>query len=250
MEKWEKALYEFLKRYQNRPYFEGAILCGSYAAGNQNKFSDIDVQIVISDKQNWRERGNVKVGGFLIEYFINPIRRIHQEFEKDVATGRQSCASMFGYGKIIADKKGNVKLLQDEAVQFLKKQMPKYKLTDFSFDCYGAWDLMDELNSLSKDKKALGLVYYKLLEKLMDMYFRAQRIPKMPLTKMERIMTDSRFAKRYHIQKLPDQTFIKLFLVALCDMKVIKIKKLYDFVIKSVGGFDISDFKLHSKLDS
>ena len=45
MQKWEKALQKFLKKYEARPYFEGALLCGSYATGNQNQFSDIDVHI-------------------------------------------------------------------------------------------------------------------------------------------------------------------------------------------------------------
>ena len=42
MQKWEKALDKFLQRYINKPWFEGAVLCGSYSTGNQNKFSDID----------------------------------------------------------------------------------------------------------------------------------------------------------------------------------------------------------------
>ena len=63
MKNWEKALYKFLEKYQDKPYFEGALLCGSYSTGNQNKFSDVDVHIVTSDSQNWRERGNKIVDG-------------------------------------------------------------------------------------------------------------------------------------------------------------------------------------------
>ena len=83
MQDWEKALYKFLEKHKNKPYFEGALLCGSYATGNQNKFSDIDVHILLSNTQDWRERGIVSESGFLIEYFMNPIKKIQQEYHDD-----------------------------------------------------------------------------------------------------------------------------------------------------------------------
>ena len=248
MKDWEKALYKFLKKYQNKPYFEGAVLCGSYATGNQNKFSDIDVHILLSDSQNWRERGNVKVDGFLMEYFINPIKQIRKEFQQDVIRGRVHCANMFAYGQILFDKNGYVKQLQREANKFFNKPLPKYTKSDIVFDLYSAWTLMDELNSLMAEKKLLGLAYHNLLEDLMILYFKINQIPKISLTKIEKILTDSGFAKRYHIQKLPDKKFTKLFLDALHTVDIVKIQKLYDFVIKKAGGFDIETFKIKSKL--
>ena len=70
MEKWEHAVNTFLKQYINEDYFLGAILTGSYATGNNNPDSDIDIFIVTKDTTNWRERGNKLVDGYLIEYFI------------------------------------------------------------------------------------------------------------------------------------------------------------------------------------
>ena len=248
MQDWEKALYKFLKKYKNKSYFEGALLCGSYATGNQNKFSDIDVHILISDSQNWRERGNVKVDGFLMEYFINPIKQIRKEFQGDVARGRVHCSNMFAYGQILFDKNGYVEQLQKEADKFFKKPLPKYARSDIAFDLYGIWTLMDELRSLLSEKKALGLAYNNLLENLMLLYFKVNQIPKISLTKIEKILSTPKFAKRYHIQKLPDKKFTKLFLDALQKQDVKSIQKLYDFVIDSVGGFDIETFKIKSKL--
>ena len=34
MEKYELVLEQFLSNYKERPYFEGAVLCDSYASGN------------------------------------------------------------------------------------------------------------------------------------------------------------------------------------------------------------------------
>ena len=248
MQDWEKALHKFLEKYKNKPYFEGALLCGSYATGNQNKFSDIDVHILISDSQNWRERGNVKVDGFLMEYFVNPIKQIRKEFQLDILKGRVHCANMFAYGRILFDKNGYIKQLQKEAHKFFKKTLPKCMKSDIAFDLYGLWTLMDELCSLFSEKKSLGLAYNKLLEDLMLLYFKVNRIPKISLTKIEKILADPNFAKRYHIQKLPDKKFTELFLDALRKQNMKSIQKLYDFVIDSIGGFNIEAFKIKSKL--
>ena len=248
MENWEKALTKFLKKYEKLPYFEGASLGGSYASGNQNAFSDIDVDILISDTQNWRERGNVEIDGFLIEYFMNPIKQIQNEFESDRPKGRTNAANRFAYGKIIKDVNGNVKKLKDEAAAYLKEPMPKYKRADFMFDLYIAWDFMDELNSLAREKKSLGLVYYKLLEHLTTLYCKANRIPILPLPKIEKIFTNLEYRKRYHFQKLPNEKFMELFLAALQKQNVGNMQKFYDYVTQSMGGFDIKTFKLRSEI--
>ena len=248
MKDWEKALYKFLEKYKNKPYFEGAVLCGSYATGNQNKFSDIDVHILLSDSQNWRERGIVFESGFLIEYFMNPIKKIQQEFQDDYLNGGNASANMFGYGRILFDKYGYVKQLHNEAIKILKKTPRKWKKKDLTLDLYGVWNLMDELNGLVLEKRFFNTIYYELARALQGLYFKIKGIPRMSFTKTEKILTDSNFAKRYHIQKLPDKKFTKLFLDALHTVDIIKIQKLYDFVIKNVGGFDIETFKIRSKL--
>lgn len=71
MMEWKKVVEKFLSQFRNKDYYEGAILFGSYANGNNNEFSDIDIRICISDTQTWRERGNVKIDGYLIEYFYS-----------------------------------------------------------------------------------------------------------------------------------------------------------------------------------
>ena len=46
MEKWELIIEKFLEQYKNEDYFLGAILTGSYATGNNDVNSDIDIFIV------------------------------------------------------------------------------------------------------------------------------------------------------------------------------------------------------------
>jgi len=248
MQKWEKALLQFLKKYENKPYFEGALLCGSYATGNQNEFSDIDVHILISDTQNWRERGMVRTDGFLIEYFINPIKKIKQEFRDDYSDGGNASANMFGYGKILFDKNGNVKKLKQEALRFLKKTPKKITPQKLALDFYGAWDLMDELKCAIAEKRGFDLVYYELVKKLLTIHFKLNGIAKISLAKTEKILSNPKFAKQYHIQKLPDQKFTKLFLSALQNKKQNAIQKLFNFVMTESDEFDIGQFKSKIKI--
>ena len=248
MEKWKTVLNQFLKKYEAKPYFEGALLCGSYATGNQNEFSDIDVHILISDTQKWRERGVVREGGFLIEYFINPIQKIRQEFHDDYSDGGNSSANMFGYGKILSDKKGAVEKLQKEALKFLKKEPVKTTPKKLGLDFYGCWDLMDELKSAQAEKRPFDLLYYELIKKLMSVYFKINGIPKMSLAKTQKFLSDPSFAKRYHVQKLPDKKFTQLFLSAASNKKTDTIQKLYDLVMAQSDGFEIHHFKSKIKI--
>ena len=98
MNNWENALNKFIDQYKDEDYFLGAILTGSYATGNNDENSDIDVFIVTKDSTTWRERGNKLIDGYLIEYFINPVRQVLKEFEKGFeAMNSGKC------GKVILD---------------------------------------------------------------------------------------------------------------------------------------------------
>ena len=55
---WKLALNEFIKPYMNDEEVEAILLVGSYAVGNQNEYSDIDVYVILNDEAEYRERGN------------------------------------------------------------------------------------------------------------------------------------------------------------------------------------------------
>ena len=82
MDKIKEAIDIFLEPYKTDDNIQAAILTGSYAQGYQNKYSDIDIFIVSSDTLNWRERGNIIISNYMIEYFVNPPKKIIQEIEE------------------------------------------------------------------------------------------------------------------------------------------------------------------------
>jgi hypothetical protein len=126
MQKWEKALDKFMKQYINKPWFEGAVLCGSYASGNQNKFSDIDVTIIASDDLGWQEKSNCYVDGFLFEYTINPIWKNQEYMKSGLDSHAPINQNMFAYGKILYDKNGVMKKLQQQSIRELKLKIKPF----------------------------------------------------------------------------------------------------------------------------
>lgn len=106
---------------------------------------------------------------------------------------------------------------------------------------------MDELKSAVSEKRGFDLVYHELIKKLVSVYFKINGIPKMSLAKTEKILSNPEYAKKYHVQKLPDKKFIDLFLAALNSKKQDTIQKLYDFVMAKSDGFDIGQFRSRIK---
>lgn len=249
MEKYEKALDKFLSEYKNKDYFEGAILCGSYATGNFNEDSDIDLHIFISNNEKWRKRGNKVVDGFLIEYFINPLKKSYEYLERDFKSMYFIDGSMYGFGKVLYDVNGNVEKLRDSALSYFDKEFDAIGEVELKLKKYAAWDKMDELKSKIKNNENYELSYYLLFQGLIDLYYSNNRLAKIPLTKLEKIYKEDNFRKRFKLKNMPNDNFIELVINCLDNKKFYSIEKLYDYVIADAGGFNIENFELISKVD-
>jgi len=252
MQKWEKALDKFMKRYINKPWFEGAILCGSYSTGNQNKFSDIDISIVGSNDMGFQEKSNCYVDGFLMEYTINPVYKIQEYMKSSVERHRLSDQNMFAHGIVLYDKNGAIKKLRQAAIRDLKKKLKPFSKYSNDFRKYHLWDKYDELQSLKYDGFHTDLAYWTLIELLIESYYDFKNLPYVSWSKMEKILTNPEFAKRYHVQQMPEKKFTKLLLDcfnAKPKDKMPSIDKLYKFVMKSGGGFEIGQFRGRHKIE-
>lgn len=252
MQKWEKALNKFLQRYINKPWFEGAVLCGSYSTGNQNKFSDIDVAIVGKNDMGFQEKSNCYVDGFLMEYTINPVYKVQEFMKSGLERHRLIDQNMYAHGIVLYDKNGVVKKLRQQAVRDLKKKIKPFSKYSNDFRKYHLWDKHDELHSLKSDGYHTDLIYWTLLESLIEAYYDFNCLPHVSWAKLEKILTNKDFAKRYHIDKLPDKRFTALLLNcfnAKQKDKITAIDKLYNYVMKSGGGFDIGQFRGKRKIE-
>ena len=252
LEKWKRALSLFLEEYEDNDDVIGALLCGSYASGNETNNSDIDVHLILKDSVDYRQRGVKEVNGFLIEYFMNPIRILKKEIEEENIDGGNCTTTMFAYGKIIYDLEGKVKELQDFATDYFDKPLKDKSINQIKMNNYHIWDLLDELKTaLDEKSNNFELIYYNLLSKIYNCYAEYLNIPKLAISKTYKILSNEEFRKKYHVYKLPEKEFIKLYLD--CFEKMIKedmfnnISKLVEYYFNKQGGFDITKFYITSK---
>lgn len=253
VEKWKIALKEFLSKYEDDDDVVGAILCGSYATGNQNEYSDIDVQLVLKDTCDYSVHGVTESNSYLIEFFINPAYKIKEYMELNYKKNRQMTQNMFAYGKIIYDLDGSVKQLQDLALEYIDRPFEVISGKKMDMNNYHVWDYLDELKvSLKESSPSFNLIYYKLLDGLYESYCELQGIPKLPISRIYKILTDEDFRKKCHIFKIPEKEFIKLYVkcfeIDKPDKMYKNIEELIDYYYKRQGGFNIRQFKLRTEL--
>lgn len=247
MEKWEKAVNKFLESWKKKKYVLGALLTGSYAVGESGRFSDVDVHIVLSDDVNWRERGNVMVDGFLVEYFANPLRQLKKYQEDDFLQGRRTDARMFTIGKILFDEKGAVKRFQDDSRKLMKKKFKKPDKARVESAKYFLWDEMENLRDLfDGGSPAMDFLYYTLLNRILNTYadYLGAELP--APSKLDRFVESDDFRKRYLMEPFPDDDFIEMAMECVQAVNMGKIEALTEYTMEKMGGFEIDGWKLRT----
>src|SRR4051812_21721623 len=68
-DRWGKLIENFLAEWQAREPLVGALVTGSRVIGTATPESDIDIHLILPDDVEWRERGNLRIDGLLVEYF-------------------------------------------------------------------------------------------------------------------------------------------------------------------------------------
>lgn len=252
VEKWKLSLKEFLERYEQDDDVVGAILCGSYANDNYNEYSDIDVYLVMKNSANYQERGNVDSNSYLIEYFKSPVWKIKKNMEDEYNINKLTTANMFAYGKVIYDLDGSVKELQDFALEYIDKPLNGISTRKLYNNNYFIWDNLDELKtSLNENNPQFNFIYYRLLDIVYDSYCEYLGIPKLPKTKIYKILTNEDYRRKYHVFRLPEDEFIKLYIncfeIQKPEVMYKNIENLINYYYKKQGGFNIRTFLLRTE---
>lgn len=253
MEKWQKVLNKFLEKYENEDYYEGAIACGSFVSGNNNKFSDIDVHIVLKRGNEWRERGNLMVDGFLIEYFANPVNKYECYMDEEKTERGNHTTMMFARGVIVSDKNGEVKKLKEKALEMENIDLPDITEFDLLSSKYGCWDKLDELKAIYyENRDNFYLAYYELYKSLITLHGKVKKIREFSLTKLDKLLDSKTFRDKYGISKFYDEydtNIIKeCMIIDTKEEMMNKIINFYNYVMEISGGFDINKFVLRSEV--
>ena len=254
MEEWKIALEEFLIDWKNRNDVVGALVCGSYITGNPSKRSDIDVHIILSDEVNWRERGNIIINGFLIEYFVNPAKQIHRYFQEDFQAHRTMSMVQFITGRALFDNIGIIKELKVEAKKWMNKEYNKLNDTVLEMKKYSIWDSLDNLKDCFEQKREdFHFVYHLSLANLFSAYCHFLCLETIPYYQIHSYLSDSTYSNKYLKNIFPDTTFKNTFIKALQEVEGQKMIEVYEELVSHVfnqmGGFNIDGWKLKSQID-
>lgn len=254
MEKWEIATEKFIAEWKKKKEVVGILACGSYVTGNPSAHSDIDIPIILSDKVDWRERGNKIVDGFLIEYFANPLKQIRKEFEENYNDNRQVTAHLLATGKVLYDKDGTVKKLRKEAKAWLNKKLKRSGRIEIEFAKYCIWDECDNLQSIYKRKSpSFEFTYYGFLGRILHNYSKFVGHAMSSRYNTFEFLTDRKTQKKYLSKEFPDRRFVKLFATAMGehnrDQMMKNAEELKNYVLDKMGGFNVDEWKVRTKLD-
>ena len=237
---WKQALNKFIKKYQKDQNVEAILLVGSYAVGNNNKYSDIDVYIILDNNAKYQERGNKLIDGYLIEYFINPYDKVIKYLQEDQKKHRFVMANMLLNCQIIIDKNNIMPKLKKEAKYYneIKQQKDKLKY-------YACWCAYDEYKAAPYHNK---MPYYLCLKYLIEAYLYHNGYHLLPELKIEKFFKDKIYRQKYNINHFPNNKFNKLVINCFDKPNKINLNKLYEYVIKN-GQFNINNFKIRNEIE-
>lgn len=248
---WREAVETFLKDWPSKPELIGALVCGSYVTGNPTSYSDIDLHLVLSGENEWRERGNVYIEGYLIEYFVNPVQQIRQYFREDYKENRSMAATQFVTGEILYDQDGLVEQLQEDAQKWLKKPFQALSKASIELTKYGLWDQWENLQEAEENKNGeLLFLFPHFLYQLTVFYTKYLKYPIPAVHQLALLWEPDRAYQKYRQPAFPDAEFAKLLKQTILNtthhLYCERAKILYQDVMKKTGGFNIDGWKFRS----
>jgi predicted nucleotidyltransferase len=248
--KIESVINTFLEPYFTDNDIQGAILTGSYAQGNQNKYSDIDIFIISSDKLDWRERGSKIISDYVLEYFINPPKKVIQEIEeyKHIAT-----SAIIINGIELFDKTGIIKILKEKAFKAVYIPMTPMNMGEIEMMKYYIHYYYEQIKRAYEDNSdEFPFLYYTFLEYIIYSYGRNVGISLPPKTKIYQYVFDEEYYLIKELKKIDDMEILKLLKECMKNNKneimYENITELKDYFLNSIGGFNIDGWKIRSEV--
>jgi len=250
MENIDNLIKLFLEPYVADDDIQAAVLTGSYAQGNENKYSDIDIFIISSDALNWRERGNKIISNYTFEYFINPPKVIIKEIEefKSMAT-----TVIIANGKEIFDKTGIIKQLKEKAFKVLENPIEPISNFEIEMIKYYTSNYFDQLSrAYELDKNEFHFLYYTYLEYIIYSFGKYNGIVLPPKTKIYEYIFNEEYNLNKSLKKIDDNNILekmkKCMKKSNNEIMYENITELKDYLLNAVGGYNIDGWKMRGEV--
>ena len=214
--------------YLENKHVLGIFFYGSFLTGYNNKNSDLDLHIIF-DNSNPKHliRGSKYIDGIRIEYFEKPINDLYLSIDNDYQNQNNALFSIIGTSKIIFDKNGDLKKLQEYALNKFSNPLPPLEDEDAREYVSIINNRMEKLRKAAEDDSPYFFhLYHLILEKIRKFYHRLNGLPEVQTSKVFRVYTDENYRKSFYKENIPEVEFVSLYLDAISDVSLNKEEKL------------------------
>ena len=235
-----KFIYEM--EYLENKHVLGAFFYGSFLTGFNEKHSDIDLSIIFdNEKPDRLVRGNKYIDGIRIEYFEKPIEDVYLSIENDFSTQSNASLSIIGTSKILFDKDGSLKKLQNYALDKFANPLPKLEEEEAKEQISILNNRMEKLKKAAFENSPNFIhLYHLTIEKIRKFYHRLNGLPAIQTSKVLRVYLDEEYRKSFYKENIPEKVFVDMYIDAICDTtsdinyKLRKVEKLYEYSKRNV----------------
>ena len=195
MEKFTDIINKFVNKmgYLKNANLEGIVWYGSSQTGFANSCSDIDLHIVFSDLTN-EVRGSDFIDNYRIEYFEKTLSSLYQKVDYEFNHQSNAMVSMFAYGTVLLDKRGNIKKLQEYIKRTYSAPMPCLNEEETKEQIAIINNFFDDLNYyIETNDLYANHVFHLTLERIKDLYFAINALPGVSRTKALKTMLNDNY---------------------------------------------------------
>lgn len=213
--------------YLENEHVLGVYFYGSFLTGFNNKDSDIDLHIIFDNLDPLHLiRGNTHIDGKRIEYFEKPIGDVYLTVDNEFENQNNATLSIIGTSKIIFDKTGELKKLQEYTKEKFSHALPPID-TEAAREYISILNnRMEKLRNAAEEGSPYFLyLYYLTIEKIRKFYHRLNGLPKLPTSKIARVYTDAEYRESFYKSEIPDEKFLEIFFNIINDQS-------FDFKLK------------------
>ena len=241
----QDKIYSFIQEmdYLNNPHVLGVLFYGSNLTGYANKYSDIDLHIVM-DNINAGQiiRGNKIIEGTRIEYFEKSLIDIYNEVEEKYNNFNMAPLTIFGTSKIIFARNNEIEKLQNYVKEKYQNGLPKLSLDAAKENVSIINNRMERLKKLADtDSPYFEHLYQLTVEKIRRFYHELKGYSNIETYKCYKLYQDDKYRETFKIDKAPDSIFVNKYFKAITldnvssKEKYALLEELYNYVIDGIN---------------
>jgi len=224
----QKICNEIADQYKPDKNVLGILLFGSAARNKFDKYSDIDIYVLL-DKKGKFSRSNFIENGIRVDIILNTIKEAKGYLKEDRNNLRRITSHMLAYGEVLFQRGKNLDMVQAIAKNNLKLKT-KYKKSEILMHKYSIDDFWGEVQRdiENKDYLAFGLDSHLLMSNIIELFLKqsGESLGQLNETMIQLRKLDKKFAD--HIENFYKEGNIR--------KKKMILSKLVKYIYEKSGG--------------